>query len=374
MHMTPTLLFIPVLLLSACGRPPSSGGGPPEGDFPSNVVGAPVTVENLRESVQLVGTFQAPEQLLVVSKTAGGVLSLPVKEGSHVEKGDVLATIDSRKISARLAEAESRLTLTKATLKRAEALKETNSISAQEFDEARAAVDQAEASIALLKAEYDDTTVTAKMDGVITEHMVSVGQVVPEGQELMTQVRLDPLEISFEVPERYLAVLNQGLKVNIRTDVYGDEVFEGELTYLDPRLTVSTRTLPVKAEVPNPDGKLRPGMFGKVELVLREKEKAMFVPESAVMQQGRSNQVIVRNPETYRAEFKTVDVGVRQGGRMQIVEGLDPDDLVVAEGTIKVFYPGMLLNFTADSNRYGLEASMAPMPEQQGADAAPEGE
>jgi len=360
-----TFLFLfPVLfVLSGCGKPPAGGGGPPEGDFPSNVVGAPVTVETLRESVQLVGTFEAPEQLLVVSKTAGEVLSLPVKEGTSVEKGDILATIDSRKITARLSEATSRLQLSNATLKRAKELKKTNSISAQEFDEAQAAVDQAEASIALLTVELDDTTIQAKMDGVITEHMVSVGQVVPVGQELMTQVQLDPLEISFEVPERYLAVVKEGLKVNIRTDVYGQEIFTGELTYLDPRLTISTRTLPVKAEVPNPDGKLRPGMFGKVELVLREEENAMFVPESAVLQQAESNVVIVRNPETYRAEFKPVKIGVRQGGRMQIVEGIEPDDLVVAEGTIKVFFPGMLLNFTEDSERYGLEASMAPMPE-----------
>ncbi len=134
------------------------------------------------------------------------------------------------------------------------------------------------------------------------------------------------------------------------------------MSFVAPQLNTRTRTLPVKAVVANPEGRLRPGMFGKVELVLSENETAMFVPESAVMQKGTTTQVIVRNAG-YRAEFREVQVGVRQGGRMQIVEGVSPEDLVVAEGTIKVFYPGMLLNFTEDSNRYGLEASMAPMPE-----------
>lgn len=372
MKMLYFLLFTFAFLLSSCGKPPSGGGGPPEGDFPMNVVGAPVTVEPLRESVQLIGSFQTPDLLIVVSKVSGGIMSLPIEEGSLVKKGDVLATIDDRKIKARLADARSRLKLAESTLKRADELQKTSSISLQELDEAQASVDQAAASIDLLQAEFDDTVVKAGMDGVLTEHMISVGQVVPEGQELMTLVKLDPLEISFEVPERFLSAIKTGLKVNIRSDAYGDELFEGELVYLAPRLRTSTRTLPVKAVVPNSNGKLRPGMFGNVELVLNELADAMFVPESAVMQQGTNTQVIVRN-QGFRAEFRDVKVGVRQGGRMQIVEGLSPDDLVVAEGTIKVFYPGMLLNFTEDSKRYGLEASMAPMPEPP-PEAAPETE
>lgn len=359
----PVLVITGLTLLVGCGKPPSGGGGPPEGDFPTDVVGAPVTVEPLKQSVRLVGSFQAPEELLVVAKVDGGVMSLPVEEGTFVKKGELLATIDDRKIKARLGDARARRTLAEATWTRAEGLRKTNSISAQEYDQARAELDQSTATIALLQAEYDDTKVKAMMDGVITEHIVSVGQVVPVGQELMSLVQLDPLEISFEVPERYLAVVEQGLNVNIQTDAYGEEVFSGQLIYLAPRLRTTTRTLPVKAAVPNPEGKLRPGMFGNVELVLREIPEAMFVPESAVMQQGAQNMVVVRNPESYRSEFRPVQVGVRQGGRMQILSGIAPGELVVAEGVIKMFFSGMLLNFTEDSRRYGLEPSMAPMPE-----------
>ena len=357
------IMMLGLTLLVGCGKPPSAGGAPPEGDFPTDVVGAPVTVEALRQSVQLVGSFQAPDQLLVVAKVDGGVMSLPVEEGTFVKKGELLATIDDRKISARLKDAKARRDLAQATLDRAEGLRKTNSISVQEFDEARAELDRATATIALLQAEFDDTKVKAMMDGVLTEHIVSVGQVVPVGQELMTLVQLDPLEISFEVPERFLAAVEAGLAVNIRTDAYGGEVFNGELVYLAPRLSTTTRTLPVKASVPNPDGKLRPGMFGKVELVLREIPDALFVPETAVMQQGTQSMVVVRNAESFRSEFRPVQVGVRQGGRMQVLDGLSAGELVVAEGTIKMFYPGMLLNFTEDSRRYGLEPSMAPMPE-----------
>lgn len=356
------LLLSAVLLFSACGKPPSSGGGPPKGDFPMNVVGAPVTVDHLQASIQLVGTFQAPELLTVVSEVPGEILQLPAAEGSRVQKGDLLVALDDTKLKARVSEVKSRLRLAESTYRRAETLRKTNSISEQELDESLAAVDQARASIDLLEAELDDTQILAAMEGVLGEHMVSPGQVVQAGQELMTLVKLDPLEISFEVPERYLAALKPGLKVRIVSDAYPVRTFEGEVTFLSPRLRSATRTLPVKATVPNAESLLRPGMFGNVSLVLNEKASALFVPESSVQQQGGSNSVIVRNAQ-YRAEFRTVTVGVREAGRIQIVEGLNADDLVVAEGAMKVFMPGMLLNFTEDSRRFGLEPSMAPIPE-----------
>jgi membrane fusion protein (multidrug efflux system) len=338
-----------------------------------NVVGSPVTIEPLRESVQLVGSFQAHELLTVVSEVPGEIISLPAVEGTKVNEGDLLVSLDDRKLKARLQDAKSRTKLAESTLKRSEILRASNSISEQELDESQAAVDQALASMELLEVELEDTQIHAAMDGVLGEHMVSRGQVVQIGQELMTLVKLDPLEINFQVPERYLSALKEGLKVNILSDAYPEETFEGTVSYLAPRLQTNTRTLPVKAEVSNPDRKLRPGMFGNVELVLKELAEAMFVPESAVMQQGTGTQVIVRNPG-FRSEFRNVKVGARQGGRMQIIEGLQPDELVVAEGTIKVFRPGMLLNFTEDSTRYGLEASMAPVPEASAPDAAAEGE
>jgi membrane fusion protein, multidrug efflux system len=370
MKFYPPLYISAVLLMNACGKPPSAGGGPPEGDFPMDVVGAPVTVDRLQETVRLVGTFEAPELLTVVSEVSGEVWQLPAAEGTRVQQGDLLVALDDTKLKARVDEVKSRLRLAASTLKRAQILRESSSISEQELDEAQASVDQARASIDLLEAELEDTRIHAAMDGVLGEHMVSPGQVVQAGQELMTLVKLDPLEISFEVPERYLAALKSGLNVQIVSDAYRDKTFEGEVVYLAPRLRTATRTLPVKALVPNEQGLLRPGMFGNVSLVLNENAQALFVPESAVQQQGGGTSVIVRNAQ-YRSEFRPVQIGVRQGGRIQILDGLAAEELVVAEGSMKVFFPGMLLNFTEDSRRYGLEPSMAPMPE---APAAPEGE
>jgi len=337
-----------------------------------NVVGAPVTVEPLKETLRLVGTFEAPDEVIVVSKIQGGVEEIAIEEGQTVEKGQMIARMDDDKIQARLLDARARKRLAASVLERAEELRKTNSISSQEVDEALAEADRAAAALALLEEELEDTRITAPMAGRVGEILVTKGQIVPLGQTLTELISTDPIEIRFEVPELYVGLVAEGLVVEISSDAYTDDVFEGTVSFLAPALRTTTRTLPVKANVPNPDGKLRPGMFGNVELVLRELPDAMFVPESAVMQQGTQNMVVVRNPESFRSEFRPVRVGARQGGRMQIVDGLKPDELVVAEGTIKMFFPGMLLNFTEDSKKYGIEPSMAPMPEPPPEESGPE--
>lgn len=334
--------FAPILLLiSGCGKPTSGGGGPPQGDFPTNVVGAPVTVEPLKQTLRLVGTFEAPDEVIVVSKIQGGVEEIAIREGQVVEKGQLIAKMDDDKIQARLLEARARKRLAVANQQRAEELRKTNSISSQEVDEALAEADQAAASLALLEEELEDTRITAPMPGRVGEILVSKGQIVPLGQRLTELIRTDPIEVRFEVPELYIGLIREGLEVEMTSDAYPDALFTGTVSFLAPALRTSTRTLPVKARVANPDGKLRPGMFGNIELVLSEIPDALFVPESAVMQQGPQNMVVVRNPTTFRSEFRPVQVGTRQGGRMHIVSGLEPNELVVAEGTIKMFFPGM---------------------------------
>jgi membrane fusion protein (multidrug efflux system) len=361
-----------LLMLSGCGKPPSAAGGPPEGDFPVNIVGAQVEVAPLQQSILLVGSFEAPEEVTVVNKVQGEVVEITVEEGHRVKQGQLLARIDDDKIQARLLDTRARMTLAESTYTRVKELKESNSISNQEFDQALAELDRAKAALILLEEELEDTRVPAPMDGQLGEIMVSKGQIVPQGQVLMELVQVDPLEIRFEVPEQYLNVVKEGLRVDITTDVYGDDVFTGKVDFLAPRLRETTRTLLVKASVPNPDGKLKPGMFGNVKLILNEIPDALFVPESAVMQRGSSTMVMIRNAAG-RSEMRPVKVGIRQGGRMHIESGLAPSDYVVAEGLIKTF-PGMLLNFVEDSKRYGLDPSTVPtpVPPPKEAEAEPE--
>ncbi len=364
---TSSLLPCLLVLLTACGKPPKSGGPPAGGDFPVNVVGGAALSTNLLETVALVGTFEAPESIVVQGKIAGDLLELPIAQGAVVAKGDVLARLDPVKIEARLAEAKARLSLAQANFTRSRALRESETISEQEYDEAAARLEEIKASIALLESESSDAVLLAPFDGRVGERHVSVGQNLQVGQPLMDLVQLDPLDIRFDVPERYLSAVRTGLVVRIRTDAYPDEAFEGVVNFLAPAANRVTRTLTVKARVPNGADLLRPGMYGRVMLILAEKTDTLVVPEAAVMQRGEQNFVMAQNGEG-RAEMRPVKVGLRLAGRMEILEGLQAGDAVVVEGLIKV-PPGALLAFSEESRRYGLAPTPPPA---AGPEATPE--
>lgn len=355
----PFPLFI--LLLAACGRPPSGGGGPPPGEFPVNVVGAPVTVDRVVESVRLTGTFTATEQVLVQSRVTGEVTEIHVERGEKVKRGALLLLLDSARIEAQLQENQARLDLAKTTFARNQRLRESDSATDQEVDESRAQVDQLRAQRALLEDQMRDTRLLAPFEGRVGDREVSVGQVVQPGQLLFDMVKTDPIHIRFEVPERFTGALRDGGSVRVESDVFPGEDFEGKLVFLAPSVRESTRTLPVRAELPNPDDLLRPGMFARVFLVMEERPEAMLVPEGAVVQRGNGTSVIVRNDEG-RAETVSVVTGVRQNGMIEIREGLEPGQSVVVEGHMMI-RPGSLLNFTERSRRFGLEPDPPPQRE-----------
>lgn len=351
-----------LVLLAGCGKPPPTGGTP-TGDFPVNVVGAPVAVTNLVDSVRLIGTFESPEVVRVVAEVPGKLISLGVDEGNKVEANQVLGRMDTRKLEARLAETKAQLVLTENVYKRSRKLASSQTISQQAYDEAYADFARAQAEEQLLEAELEDSVMKAPLAGIVSERMVSPGQVLQVGEHLFDVLQMDPLEVRFEVPERYSNLLKPGMTVRIQTEAHSETIFKGKLTYVSSQASRRTRTLPVKASVPNPDMKLVPGMFGRVELVLEEHNDALIVPEAAVMQRNAATSVMARG-EDGRAAVRPVTVGLRLNGMMEILSGLQTNDVVVVEGLTKV-RPGSLLAFSPESTRYGLDPAayaLAPPP------------
>jgi membrane fusion protein (multidrug efflux system) len=350
------ILFIPaaflLIIFSGCGRPPSSGGGPPQGDFPVSVVAAPVKEMPVREAVRLVGTLVSTDELNVSSRIMGELIEIHARQGQTVEQGDLLFSLDQERLLARRSEAESRLALAESTLQRIRRLRESDSATEQELDQAVATKQQAIAQMKLFDEELRDTRIHAPFAGQLGERQVSVGEIVQPGTPLARLVRMDPLEIRFEVPERHLAALRDGLLVEVRSDAFPDRTFEAEVAFVAPELRQTTRTVPVRASVTNEERLLRPGMFMRVNLVLEERPEALVVPEAAVMQRG-TDTVVLRQDEDGRAEERTVKTGLRFDGMIEIREGLTKEDIVVVEGLMKA-RPGMKLEFSPASERFGL--------------------
>lgn len=368
MHATMSHAFFkPVVLLGAamllpwlagCGRPPAGGGAPPDMAMP--VVAAKVGREALEERLPLIGTLQAREEVRLISEVDARIEDIGFEEGTGVEAGTVLFEMDSRRQQARVADGEARHQLARMEMQRGKDLLDRQTIPPQEFDRLEAAFLSTEAELAQLRADLEDTRIVAPFAGVMTSRMVSVGQFISRGTEVAGLIQQDPLEVEFQVPERFVSQIAEGQRIRMRTVAYEDESFEGEVSYVAPRIDARSRSLEVKAVVDNADGRLRPGQFGTVELVFRSREDALVVPETAIRYQADS--VFVTKVDEQRVvSFQPVKTGLRLEGRIEIIEGLEEGDVIVIEGFQKLG-PGSKVMFAAGSAEHGIEPDAAEPP------------
>lgn len=355
------------LLLAAtasCGRPPAGEGAPPDMAMP--VVAAKVSRTALEERLPLIGSLRAREQVRLVSEVDARIVGIDFEEGALVAGESVLFEFDDRRQKARLADGEARYELAKSELSRGRELLERRTIPPQEFDRLQAAYLSAEAELSQLRADLEDTRIVAPFDGVMTSREASVGQFITRGSELAGLIQLDPLEVEFQVPERFASQIEPGQRIRMRTVAFGDEQFEGVVDYVAPRIDPRSRSLEVKASLPNPDGRLRPGQFGTIDLVFRSRDDALVIPETAVRHQAGSV-FVTKVDDERRVSFQPVETGMRLEGRIEILDGLAEDDVIVIEGFQKLG-PGSKVLFAAGSAEHGVE----PDPADAGAPADPD--
>lgn len=343
-------------LFSGCGKPPGPGG-PPEG-MAMPVIAAAVQRKPLEEKIPLVGSLQPKEDIRVLSETDARIEKIGFQPGQIVEAGTVLFELDNRRQQALLAEGQAKLALAKSELKRGEELLASNTIPEQEIERLRATALGAEAQIKLLQAEIEDTVIKAPFRGSLSDRHVSVGQFVRRGEELAQLLQTDPLELVFQVPERYAGQISLGQKIQLGIAAYPGEIFEGAVGYISPKLDETSRTLLVKVFLENPDGRLKSGMFGSVELRFRAKDDALILPQTAVLNDADFIYVVGVGADK-KAAFRPVKTGLQLAGQVEILEGLVEGDIVVVEGYQKLG-PGSLVSFAPDSAQFGVTPDAPP--------------
>jgi len=345
-------------MLTGCGKPGGDQGG---GGFAVQAVVAPVQRETVQDQVRLVASLAARDMVDLASETDGIVASIPFTEGAAVTNGQILVLLDQDKTRARLEQAEARCELARSDHQRGQELLESDTISKQEFDRLEATRRDSEAALTLAKEELEDSLIRAPFDGVTGERLVSPGHYLTRGSPVTSVVRLAPLDAEFEGPERYLAHLQSGQAITLSTVAYPDKTFTGKVTFISPRVNTETRTVLIKAELPNEELLLRPGMYGQLDLILTERDDALVIPEASVRYEGPEASVVVMNADGV-AEFRSVKVGLILPGRVVIEEGLTEGERVVVEGHQKLG-PGMPIAISPDSARYGLSPEpMEPPP------------
>lgn len=294
----------------------------------SRVVEAPFT-----DTVEAVGTGRADESVEITANVSDRIASIEFREGQFVEAGTVLVRLDTSEEEASLAEALANLDDARQQFERLDQLVETNSAARSQRDQQKALMEAAEARVEIVRARIADRVIRAPFAGVLGLRAVSPGAQVVPGTLITTLDDVQPIELDFSVPESFLPVLRVDAPIRASSVAYPDRPFEGRVARISPRVDPVTRSVAIRAELPNESSLLRPGMLFTVDLV-RDRRQGLMVPESALVPRGE-RQYLFRVADG-RAEQVEVRLGARRPGVVEIVSGVEAGDTVVVEGSLRL--------------------------------------
>lgn len=298
------------------------------------VEASPVRLGPLVRKVDTIGTLRSEESVVLRPELSGRIVKIGFREGQPVEKGQILVALDDSIAKAEVAEAEASLALSKANYERAKELTSRGAASQRARDEAVAAMHRDEASVALARARLAKTKIAAPYAGVVGLRQVGVGDYVSPGQELVTLDVIDPIKIDFRIPELYLSAVREGQTVEFELDALAERAFTGAVYAIDPKVDINGRSLVIRARGPNTGNLLRPGLFARVELILDRRDAVLFIPEEALIPQGTDHFVFKVVDGT--AHWTQIDIGPHSEQDVEVISGLRPADLVVTAGQMKL--------------------------------------
>lgn len=311
---------------------PGSRGGPDGMQVP--VETAKVQVGPIQRRLTAVGSLRSNESVILRPEVAGRIAEIRFQEGEAVTAGQPLIVLDDSINRAEIEQVQAALELSRANHERAIDLLKRGAGTTKARDEALAQLRVDEAQLELAQARLAKMTIVAPFHGVVGLRKVSVGDFVNAGQDMVNLEQIDPLKADFRVAEGYLAAVRPGQRIDLGVDAFPDESFTGEVYAIDPQIDESGRSILLRARLPNSAGRLRPGLFARITLVLTERDDAIQVPEQALVPQGQ-DQFVFRVVEG-KAAFTKVQVGIRREGMVEITEGLGPEDEVVTAGQLKI--------------------------------------
>jgi membrane fusion protein (multidrug efflux system) len=343
-HLAALPLIGLLLAVGGCSDSPEAlvggGNGGGAGDRPMSrgnaVVPVVTTIPERRAfGVQLeaVGTALANESVEITSKITNTITAIRFAEGQRVVRGAVLVELDRATAAAELAEAEANLAESRNQFNRGRDLSVTQALSRAQLDQLETAVKTGEARVAAARARVSDTVIRAPFAGRTGFRRVSVGGLVNSGAVITTLDDTSVIKLEFTVPQAFLGELVPGLMVQATVEGLPNRVFTGKVATIGSRIDTVTRSIAVRAELPNSDGLLRPGMFMSVNVKGREAPTLMLPEEALVPEQGKTFVYVVADGRASRREVRT---GGRLPGSVAVLAGLEDGERVILEGTQRV--------------------------------------
>ncbi len=336
--------FLAILTLSFSSYTYSAPNG---NKGPVEVIVAPVVLKQFADRVEALGTTKANESVIITPDTTEKVIAIHFDDGQLVKQGDLLVTLDQSEETADLRAVEATLSEARSAYQRARDLQKSNALSKSTLQERLSVLKQTEASAESIKARIDKLTITAPFDGVLGIREVSVGTLVQPGDVITSIDDLDKIKVDFNVPSLFLSALRQGLPITGRVEAFGNREFTGEVSTVNTRIDPVTRTVRVRAILPNPDHTLKPGLLMNIAL-MRNPREALLIPEEALIKRGNDNFVYVPQEQEGKltAQLVQIEIGYRRPGEVEVISGLTVQDHVVSHGAVKI-KPGTEISIRA---------------------------
>ncbi len=350
----PVFLLL-LLALAGCG-----GADPkPKGKAMPLVRAAAPGTHHFVDRVEAVGTARANEQVTLSSPVTERIERITFIDGGFVRAGQVIATLAQAEERASLAGALAAEQQARAQFGRMSALNDRGFVTPATLDQQRALAERARADADTARAQITDRIVRAPFSGFASQRAISQGTIVSAGAPIATISDISRIKLDFTVPETALARLRIGEPVTARAAAYPDLAFSGQVSSIDPVIDPSTRAASIRAILPNPGARLKPGMLLTVQVLVGERD-AIAVPELAVLGEGADRYVFVVDRQSVAHRTK-VTTGAREGGLIE-VRGLAPDARIVTEGVVKIS-DGLKVKIDGAGAKAPRQARIAPDPE-----------
>ena len=325
--------------LGGCAKKGGAGGPGGKGGFqmpPTPVETATVATAQLADRFVAVGSLEARDVVDITTQIAAPVRAFHFTEGGHVSQGAVLVDLFSDDRKAQSDRAAALVDQAKAERDRAEQLHKQDAVSTSVWEGANAAYHVAAANDAVARVEWQKTQIRAPFSGSVGVRKVSPGAYVRPGDLIVQLARTDVMKVTCDAPERYVGALHIGDAVHLTTAAFPRLTFYGRITVVDPLIDPNTRTVHVVAQVPNGDGRLKPGMSANVAVTLAERPNALVVPDEAVFAEGAQTFVYVVKPEGTVSKT-AITLGTRDESRAEVLSGLSAGQIVVSAGHQKLY-------------------------------------
>ena len=317
-----------------------NASGPPPAVIVEGVVLQPV---DLQDKIVATGTIQPNEDVTLTSEASGKVTGIYFTEGSNVSRGQLLVKINDAELQAHLKRLRHQIKLAEDTENRQKQLLQKEAISESDYERALTQLNTLRAEADLLQAQIAKTEIRAPFSGKVGLRYISEGSYIGPNTKVADLVDIQPVKITFSIPERYAGNIEKGSNINFSIEKTNN-TYKGEVIAVAPTIDVDTRTIVVKAQYPNTYNEIMPGSFARIELILSDINDALVVPtEALIPEMGGQKVFVVKNG---KVEPRNVQTGIRGDKTIQITGGLNVNDTVVTSGILKV-RPGSQVQLTS---------------------------